>query len=136
MQDLIQNYVSDLYKLREAFQGELTATAEELSQAMGLYFRRSEAALASFMEKASTRGTEFEASALARLNQFRGLPANAGLPDVDNGPLALTPPNADVSRVAAAAERAVAEGLQVEGEGDRKPPATRSIALVKSEPAA
>ena len=58
MQDLIQNYVSDLYKLREAFQGELTATAEELSQAMGLYFRRSEAALASFMEKASTRGTE------------------------------------------------------------------------------
>ena len=136
MQDLIQNYVSDLYKLREAFQAELTATAEELSQAMGLYFRRSEAALASFMEKASTRGTEFEASALARLNQFRGLPANAGLPDVDNEPVAPTPPNADVSRVAAAAERAVAEGLQVEGDGDRKPPAARSIALVKSEPAA
>ena len=136
MQDLIQNYVSDLYKLREAFQGELTATAEELSQAMGLYFRRSEAALASFMEKASTRGTEFEASALARLNQFRGLPANAGLPDVDNEPVAPTPPNADVSRVAAVAERAVAEGLQVEGDGDRKPPAARSITLVKSEPAA
>ena len=136
MQDLIQNYVSDLYKLREAFQAELTATAEELSQAMGLYFRRSEAALASFMEKASTRGTEFEASALARLNQFRGLPANAGLPDVDNEPVAPTPPNADVSRVAAAAERAVAEGLQVEGDGDRKPPAARSITLVKSEPAA
>ena len=136
MQDLIQNYVSDLYKLREAFQGELTATAEELSQAMGLYFRRSEAALASLMEKASTRGTEFEASALARLNQFRGLPANAGLPDVDNEPVAPTPPNADVSRVAAAAERAVAEGLQVEGDGDRKPPAARSITLVKSEPAA
>ena len=136
MQDLTQNYVSDLYKLREAFQGELTATAEELSQAMGLYFRRSEAALASLMEKASTRGTEFEASALARLNQFRGLPANAGLPDVDNEPVAPTPPNADVSRVAAAAERAVAEGLQVEGDGDRKPPAARSITLVKSEPAA
>ena len=136
MQDLIQNYVSDLYKLREAFQCELTATAEELSQAMGLYFRRSEAALASFMEKASTRGTEFEASALARLNQFRGLPANAGLPDVDNEPVAPTPPNADVSRVAAVAERAVAEGLQVESDGDRKPPAARSITLVKSEPAA
>ena len=136
MQDLIQNYVSDLYKLREAFQAELTATAEELSQAMGLYFRRSEAALASFMEKASTRGMEFEASALTRLNQFRGLPANAGLPDVDHEPVAPTPPNADVSRVAAAAERAVAEGLQVEGDGDRKPPAARSITLVKSEPAA
>ena len=135
MQDLIQSYVRDLYKLREAFQGELTATAEELSQAIGLYFRRSEAALASVMEKASTRGTEFEASALARLNQFRGLPANAGLPDVDNEPVAPTPPNADVSRVAAAAERAVAEGLQVEGDGDRKTPAARTITLVKSEPA-
>ena len=133
MQDLIQNYVSDLYKLREAFQAELTATAEELSQAMGLYSRRSEAALASFMEKVSTRGMEFEASAMARLNQFRGLPANAGL---DNGPLALTPPNADVSRVAALAERAVAEGLQVESDVDRKPQAARSITLVKSEPAA
>ncbi len=53
MQDLFQNYVSDLNKLRDAFHGELTATAEELSKAMGLYARRSEAALASFMEKVS-----------------------------------------------------------------------------------
>ena len=118
MQDLFQNYVNDLNKLRDAFHGELTATAEELSKAMGLYSRRSEAALASFMEKVSTRGIEFEASAMARLNQFRGLPANAGLPDVDNGPLALTPPNADASRVATVAERAVAEGLQVESNED------------------
>ncbi len=76
------------------------------------------------------------ASAMARLNQFRGLPANAGLPDVDEGPLALTSPNADASRVATLAERAVADGLQVESDADRKPQATRSITLVKSEPAA
>ena len=136
MQDLFQHYVSDLNKLKDAFHNELMATAEELSKAMGLYSRRSEAALGSFMEKVATRGMEFEASAMARLNQFRGLPANAGLPDIDNGPLALTPPNADVSKVAAVAERAVAEGLQVEGDADRKPQAPRSITLVRSEPAA
>ena len=34
MQDLFQNYVSDLNKLRDAFHNELTATAEELSKAM------------------------------------------------------------------------------------------------------
>ena len=51
MQDLFQNYVSDLIKLRDAFHGELEATAEELSKAMALYAGRSEAALASFMEK-------------------------------------------------------------------------------------
>src|SRR6516225_1941670 len=113
MQDLFQNYVSDLNKLRDAFHGELTATAEELSQAMGLYSRRSEAALASFMEKVSTRGMEFAASAVARLSQLRSLPSTAGLLDVDNEPLAPASPNADVSRAAVAAERAVAEGLQV-----------------------
>ena len=48
MQDLFQNYVSDLNKLRDAFDNELTATAEELSKAMGVYANRSEAALASF----------------------------------------------------------------------------------------
>jgi hypothetical protein len=133
MQDLFQNYVSDLNKLREAFHGELTAQAEELSKAMGLYSSRSEAALASFMEKVSTRGIEFEASAMARLNQFCGIPADAGLPDGNSGPVG---PNADVSRVAAVAERAVAEGLQVESDGDRKPQAHRTITLVKSEPAA
>ena len=51
MQDLFQNYVSDLIRLRDAFHGELEATAEELSKAMALYAGRSEAALASFMEK-------------------------------------------------------------------------------------
>ena len=136
MQDLFQNYVSDLNKLRDAFHGELTATAEELSKAMGLYARRSEAALASFMEKVSTRGVELETAAAVRFNQFRGLPANAGLTDVDDGPLARTLTNADKVRIATAAEQAIADGLQVESDGDRKPPPARSIALVKSEPAA
>ncbi len=53
MQDLFQNYMDDVNKLREAFHSELTATAEELTKAMGLYAARSEAALASFMEKVS-----------------------------------------------------------------------------------
>lgn len=136
MQDLFQNYVSDLNKLRDAFHSELTATAEELTKAMGLYAGRSEAALASFMEKAATRGAELEAAAAVRLNQFRGLPANAGLSDLDNGPLPRTPTNADNVRIATAAERAVADGLQADNDGDRKPLPARSITLVKSEPAA
>jgi hypothetical protein len=135
MQDLFQNYVSDLTKLRDAFHNELTATAEELSKAMGNYAHRSEAALASFMEKVSARGMELEASAAARLNQFRGLPANGGLPDVDDGPLAHTITNADRERIVTA-ERAVAEGLHVESDGDRKPPLVRQMTLVKSGPAA
>jgi antitoxin (DNA-binding transcriptional repressor) of toxin-antitoxin stability system len=69
-----------------------------------------------------------------RFNQFRGLPANAGLSDVDNGSLPRTPINADKVRIATAAEQALAEGLQVESDGDRKPPPARSIALVKSGP--
>jgi hypothetical protein len=136
MQDLFENYVSDLNKLRDAFHNELTATAEELTKAMGNYAHRSEAALVSFMEKVSARGVELEASAAARLNQFRGLPANRGLPDVDDGPLADTPTNADRVRIVAAAERAVADGLQVESDGDRKPLSVRPMTLVKSEPAA
>ena len=136
MQDLFQNYVSDLNKLRDAFHNELTATAEELSKAMGNYAHRSEAALASFMEKVTARGVELEASAAARLNQFRGLPANGGLPDVDDGPLAHTPTDADRERIATAAERAIADGLNVETDGDRKPQPVRQIALVKSGPAA
>ena len=136
MQDLIQNYASDLKKLRDAFHNELTATAEELSKAMGNYAHRSEAALASFMEKVTARGVELEASAAARLNQFRGLPANGGLPNVDEGPLADTPTNADRERIAAVAERAVADGLHVETGRDRKPQPVRQMTLVKSEPAA
>ena len=136
MQDLFQNYVSDLNKLRDAFHSELTATAEELSKAMGNYAHRSEAALASFMEKVTARGVELEASAAARLNQFRGLPANGGLPDVNEGPLAHTPTDADRERIVAAAERAVADGLNVVTDGDRKPQPVRQIALVKSGPAA
>jgi hypothetical protein len=136
MQDLFQNYVSDLNKLKDAFHNELTATADELSKAMGNYAHRSEAALASFMEKVSARGVELEASAAARLDQFRGLPANGSLPNVDDGPLADTPTNADRVRIVAAAERAVADGLQVESDGDRKPLPVRPMTLVKSEPAA
>jgi hypothetical protein len=134
MQDLFQNYMDDVSKLREAFHSELTATAEELTKAMGLYAARSEAALASFMEKVSTRGAELETAAAVRFNQFRGLPGNAGLTDVDNGPLARTPTNVDTVRIATAAEQAVADGLQVESDGGRKPPPARSIALVKSGP--
>ena len=76
MQDLIKNDVGDLHKLREVFHKELEATAEELSKAMALYAKRCDAALASFMEKASARDRELEASATARLTQFCGLPAN------------------------------------------------------------
>jgi len=117
MQDLFQNYVSDLNKLRDAFHEELTATATDLSKAMGDYSRRSEAALISFMAKVSARGEVLEAAAAARLDQFRGLPADSVLP---------------AETVGAVAERAVADSL--ENDGDRK--ARRAIALVKSEPAA
>src|ERR1700683_2137493 len=140
MQYLFQNYMDDVNKLREAFHSELTTTAEELTKAMGLYAARSEAALASFMEKVSTRGAELETATAVRFNQFRGLPANAGLSDVENGPLARTPTTPDRARVANAAEQAVADGLQVasgrqvESDGKRKPQPTRSIALVKSGP--
>ena len=136
MQDLFQNYVSDLNKLKDAFHNELTTTAEELSKAMGNYAHRSEAALASFMEKVSARGMELEASAAARLDQFRGLPANGGLPDVDDGPPADSLTNADRERIVTAAERAVADGLHVETDRDRKPQPVRQMTLVKSEPAA
>ena len=141
MYDLFQNYVSDLNKLRDAFHNELTATAEELSKAMTFYASRSDAALASFMEKATARGEELEAAAVVRLNQFRGLPANADLSDVDNGPVARTPTNADKLKILTAAEQAVADVLQVESEGHRKLPPARSITLIKSaqvqsEPAA
>jgi hypothetical protein len=94
MQDLVQDYASDLKKLREAFHSELTATADELSKAIGVYAQHSEAALASFMEKASARGLELEVSATARLNQFCGLPTNDSPLDVDDKPITLTSKNA------------------------------------------
>jgi hypothetical protein len=132
MQDLIQDYASDLRKLRDVFHKELTATADELSKAMGVYAQRSEAALASFMEKASARGLELEVSAMARLSQFCG---NASLPGVDDIPLTLTPTNADVFRIAAAAERAVADSLHVECATNHKPhPAARLPRLNRDRP--
>src|SRR5580700_1802111 len=114
MQDLIKSYVSDLHKLREVFHKELEATAEELSKAMALYAKHCDAALASFMEKASARDRELEASAAARLNQFCGLTAEGGLTDVDKAPLAQTLTDSDAVRIATSAERAVADSLHVE----------------------
>jgi hypothetical protein len=124
MQDLIQNYASDLKKLRDAFHNELTATAEELSKAMGVYAQRSEAALASFMEKASARGLELEVSATARLSQFCGLPENGSLPDVDDKPLRHTPANASVFKITAAAEQTVADSQDLESDSNHKPQPT------------
>ena len=132
MQDLMQSYASDLNKLRDAFHDELTATAEELSKAMALYAKRCDAALASFMEKASARESELESSAAARLNQFCGLPANGGLTDVDNRPPTQTLSHSDVGRIAISAERAVADSLHVESDRDRKQQPARSMTLVKS----
>jgi hypothetical protein len=128
LQDIFESYVSDLYKLREAFYDDLASTARELSQAMDDYSRLSEAALTSFMDKVASRGVELEAAAAARLDQFRGLPA-ARLPNVIDGPLAHAPP-------AAAGERAVADELRIENDEAHRPRSGRAIALVRSEPAA
>ena len=136
MQDLFQNYVDDLNKLRYALHDELAVQARELSKAMGNYSQRCEAALASFMENVSARGVEVEAAAAARFNAFRGLPVNVSLPDVSDGPLAQTPTNADQKVIETVAERAVADSLRVETDADRRPNSGRSITLVRSDPAA
>jgi hypothetical protein len=126
MQDLMQSYASDLNKLRDAFHNELTATAEELSKAMAFYASRSDAALASFMEKATARGKELEGAAAARLNQFCGLPANGAQPNVnDEPPKTLT--DSAAPKIAASGERAVADGLHVESDRDRRPYPARSM---------
>ena len=117
MQDLFQNYVSDLSKLRDEFHGELTANAKELSNAIGEYARRGEEALTSFMEKVAASGEALEVAAAARFNLFRGLSADGGPRD---------------EKIAAVAEQAVADSL----ESDRDRNTRRAIALVKSEPAA
>jgi hypothetical protein len=135
MQDLVQTYVDDLNRLRDAFHEELAATAGELSKAMDIYAHRSEAALASLMEKASARGEEFEAAVAKRFNQFRGLLPNGDWPNVDDRPVADTPTDTERSRTEAAAERAVGAGLQVENDGDRKL-SRGQMTLVKSGPAA
>ena len=66
MQDLFQNYVDDLNKLRDAFHDELAVQARELSKAMGNYSERCDAILAPFMETVSARSVELEAAAAAR----------------------------------------------------------------------
>ena len=136
MQDLFQNYVDDVNKIRDAFHDELAAQARELSKAMDTYAHRSDEALALFVENVSARGVEVEIAAAARLDQFRGLPVNRSLPHVSEGPLAHTLTNADQERVAAAAGPAVAEDLHVESEADRKLKSGRPMLLVKSDPAA
>ena len=136
MQDLIQNYASDLHKLREVFHRELEATSEELSKAMALYAKRCDAALASFMEKASARDSELEAAATARLNQFCGQSTNAGVTAVDNRQVAQTLTHSDAVRIASSAERAVADSLNGESARDPKLQPVRSMTLVKSGPAA
>jgi hypothetical protein len=136
MQDLMQSYVSDLKNLRDLFHKELTATAEELSKALALYAHRSDAALASFMEKASARSLELEVSATARLNQFCGLPAIGGPPDVDERPPTLTLTHSDASKIAAPAERTVADGSHVGSDSDRKPQPGRSSSQVEPGQAA
>ena len=132
MQDLFQTYVDDVNKLREAFHGELAAQAQELSKATGIYARSSAAALSSFMEKVAAGGAELRTAAAARLDQFYGLQTKHSLPNVSDGPLA--PTDADQERVAAAAERALADGLDIQVDRDRK--TGRPMVLVKSNSAA
>jgi hypothetical protein len=144
LQDLFERYVSDVYKLREAFHADLISTAKELSQAMDDYSRRSEAALTSFMEKVASRGAELEAAAAKRLDQFRGLPGATGLPNVNDGRRAQTPPNADQVKIVAAAEQAVAKAadravaavLGVGNDEAQRPRSGHAITLFRSEPAA
>ena len=50
--------------------------------------------------------------------------------------IAQAPPNADQVKIAAAPERAVADGLGLESDEAQKPRSGRAIALVRSEPAA
>jgi hypothetical protein len=117
VQDLFQNYVSDLTKMRDEFHDELTATATELSKAICEYSRRGEAALTSFMEQVAARGEALEAAAAARFNLFRGLSADGGPCD---------------EKIAAVAEQAVADSFESVEDRKHRP----AIALVKSEPAA
>ena len=135
MQDLFQNYVDDLNKLRDAFHDELTVQARELSNAMDIYAHRSDEALASLMEKVSARGVEVEIAAAARLDQFRGLPETA-VCHMSVTDRCQTPTNADQMIIEIVAERAVADGLHVESDGDRKPKSGRPMVLVKADPAA
>src|SRR5271168_2923707 len=122
---------------------QLVAHTTELSKAMDDCSRQTQAVLTSFMENVATRGVELEAAA-ARLDQFRGLPAIRARPNVNDGPLAHAPPNADQAKIAAAAERAVAVAaeravaarLHVENDEAYKSQSGRAIALVTAEPTA
>ena len=136
MQDLFQNYVDDLNKLRDAFHDELAVQARELSKAMGIYSHRCDGGTGIVHGEGFGSRRGGREAAAARLDQFRGLPENRSLPDVSDGPLAHTPTNADQKIIETVAERAVADGLHVESDADRKPKSGRPMALVKSDPAA
>jgi hypothetical protein len=58
------------------------------------------------------------------------------LAHVSDGLLAHTPTNADQMIIEIVAERAVADGLHVESDGDRRPKSGRPMVLVKADPAA
>ncbi len=88
---------------------------------MGVYAHRSDAALASFMEKASARGLELEVSATARLSQFCGLPANGSLTEADDKPPVHTPANASVFRISAVAEHVVPDGKDLDRDSNHRP---------------
>ncbi len=88
---------------------------------MGVYAHRSDAALASFMEKASARGLELEVSATARLSQFCGLPANGSLTEAGDKPPVHTPANASVFRISAVAEHVVPDGKDLDRDSNHRP---------------
>ena len=100
------------------------------------YSRRSEAALTFHGQgRVSWRGTRSRSGGEARSVSWPSCNPR-GLPNVNDGPLALTPSNVDQVKIAAAAERAVADELRVENDEAYRPRSGRAIALVRSEPAA
>ncbi len=115
MQDLVQDDVSDLNRLREELHNELAATAAELSKALEHCAQRNDGALASFMEKAAARGIELEVSA-----------ADDSPPEVSEGPQPSSnkgsdAKGSDAARIATAAQWVIGYGLEVESNDDREP---------------
>ena len=92
---------------------------------------RSDAALASFMEKATRLVAGARRGGGGGLNQFCGLPANGAQPNVDDErPKTLA--DSAAPTIAASGERAVADGLHVESDRDQQPAARALDVTVKS----
>lgn len=105
MLDLVQEFVAEVVKMREAAHDEMSKSADELSRAMVAYGERAQAALVAFVAAAHARGDQMEEEVNARLEQFRG--ARPALPQISAGPaLILADP-----RVEDAAARAMQEAL-------------------------